>query len=840
MMNKNFIQWALAAAIVMAMPMCLISCNDDDNNLNEPEIPDEQLVQPTEDALDVTTDKSYVLYGDPSEGIGEAVCRRLKGSETAPFMAEVYVIDPSKSDELGIGVEVWKEMVQRTWSGEAAVVLTQCSYRSFYRFTVNYVLAALALKAEMNGEELDLGNYDSEHVAYEREVLANAVRNAYQMYRANHSAPGEVTEKDWAHIDQWPDEEQNAIMLDAYGFCQGNELYVMNAAVNKPDTINGQIIPPAQPETAYQWGHKADAVADWINRQGKEDAETRAGMENFRRAITRSEETTSKISDLMSAQQHEAILDYKYPCLKEPKTETDYGAIRILHKAYNAYDFGNNVEYYQVIQQISVRNDNIYHADGDKPGYPGWFKRSGDNKYDNASGAFMAQIYTKMKLEGKGTKSVMFVSPTNNNGGNSGSTTTSGSQGISFGPSGNVTFAHKSLLSATGAFNISYTQNCSWSETEAWNVQDIETRCSYGDPDGEVLWIHEGYKPRSFNDVEPSSWKNKGNLVATCTTCENVIWKVENPKDTYRLKAYFHVMAAILKTCYLDWTSAKLGLIKWENAVFEYTQCPFDISFVLNTPNRYKYTWNNAIYNYGSVQGNINRSAELRDLINSYFGDGKDVKDEDRCWGETFTTAEATKNGSQNARSLFNIFKERVFSNKQLIKAASFGGQIEFVLKPADDPDIIDNFILDLDKNYEGDIVSEIVNGFSLTFKVTKTEKEVELNRVPDVFQGELDIPESICNDQLTVTSVGYRCGANNKGITSIVIPQTVDSISSYAFYNLANLTNVHVKATIPPTMKEYAFNGSYSKAILYVPKGCKEAYANAADWKKFTNIVEE
>lgn len=846
----------MAAALVMCLPQCMTSCTDD--NIDNPVTPATQpTAEPTDDAVEVTTEKSYVLYGVPSEGIGEAVCRRLKGSETAPFMAEVYVIDPSKTDELGIGVENWKEMVRRTWNGDAAVVLTQCSYRNFYRFTVNYVLGALALKAEMNGEELDLGNYDSKHVSFEREVLANAVRNAYQMYRANHSAPGEVTEKDWAHIDQWPEEEQNAIMLDAYGFCQGNELYVMNAAVNKPDTINGQIIPVAQPETAYEWGQKADAVTDWINRQGKEDAETRAGLANFRRAITRADESsTPQIADLMKAQKHEAVLDYKYPKTGSNGYNTAYGAIKINHQVYSAYQFdasnsGSNIEYYQVRQQITVRNDKIY-------GDPGtaWYVRTGDGNYNLARGAWMHQIYTKMKLEGKGTKSIMFVSPTNKNGGTSGSTTTGGSEGISLGYSEGLSFGVTSLLTASGSFNFSKTNTVSWSNSQSWNVADIETTCDKGtnnDPN-EVRWIHNGYEPRSDRDTDGDLMKQKGNLTSTCTTDENVIWEVQHPEGTYKLKAYFHVMAAIVKI-HNNWGGGY---------AFEYSQSPFDISFVLNTPNRYKYTWSNDIYNYGSAQGNSTLSQSLRDYINEKYGSKIAPEEkENRCWGGTFTTSEATKNGSANARFIFQTFKNRVHANKQAMKAAGFGGQIEFVLKPADDPEIIESFILDLDNMYPLDLrLNQHVNGYKLTFKVTKDNEEVELESVAGDFQGVLNIP-AVIYDILKVTALGTWCCDHRYGVTEVHVPEGVKVIKEGAFYSCGSLTKlylpstiteiektvfynttlkeIHIKATTPPDLYQSNFDfDTHYDAVLYVPKGYKEAYAYANGWNEFWNIVEE
>ena len=534
----------------------------------------------------------------------------------------------------------------------------------------------------------------------------------------------------------------------------------------------------------------------------------------------------------MRAQQHEAILDYKYPTPLDLRVFTAYGAINIKHQVYSAYQFdasnsGNNIEYYQVRQQITVRNERIYNV---PPKYDFWWFRTDDGKYNRGRGCWMAQIYTKMKLEGKGTKRIMFVSPTNKNGSTSGTTTIGGSDGISLGGAGGANFGEIPGLTGGGTFNISYSHSWTWSKSTSWSVSDIETKCTWSDDNPEVLWIHNGYEPRSEEDTNNDRMTTKPMLTSTCTTDENVIWKVENPQDTYKLKAYFHVMAAIVK----------MQGRKWKTHAFDYIQNPFDISFVLNTPDRYKYTWSNAIYNYGTAQGDSKLSTDLRNYIDNKYGSGAE-KDVDRCWGETFTTSEATKNGSENARLLFQTFKNRVFADKQAIKAASFGGQIEFVLKPVDDADITESFILDLDNIYtKDDNVTEKVNGYDLTFKVTKTDKEVELSSVPEDFPGQLVIPESISNDQLTMTGLGKNCAAHNKGITSIVIPPTVASISSYAFYYLPNLIEVHIKATTPPAMGEQVFKGSYNKATLYVPKGCKNAYAHASEWCWFENIVEE
>ncbi len=148
-----------------------------------------------------------------------------------------------------------------------------------------------------------------------------------------------------------------------------------------------------------------------------------------------------------------------------------------------------------------------------------------------------------------------------------------------------------------------------------------------------------------------------------------------------------------------------------------------------------------------------------------------------------------------------------------------------------------------------------------------------------------------ICNRLTSViipnstTRIGKWAFYGCKGLTSITIPNSVTSIGDYAFNGCWNLTEVNFNAenckemgssSYPvfrgcsdlktlnignevKTLPNYAFKGcslkvvtSYCKippasnyafenysALLQVPEGTKEAYANATEWSKFTNVQE-
>ena len=100
-----------------------------------------------------------------------------------------------------------------------------------------------------------------------------------------------------------------------------------------------------------------------------------------------------------------------------------------------------------------------------------------------------------------------------------------------------------------------------------------------------------------------------------------------------------------------------------------------------------------------------------------------------------------------------------------------------------------------------------------------------------------------------SVTSIGSSAFYGCSELTSIIIPNSVTSIEYFAFYGCTGLKYIHCLSSIPPKTRWIDNNGTdysafsfdtYQNATLYVPKGSIETYKATFGWEPFKNIVEE
>ncbi len=90
-----------------------------------------------------------------------------------------------------------------------------------------------------------------------------------------------------------------------------------------------------------------------------------------------------------------------------------------------------------------------------------------------------------------------------------------------------------------------------------------------------------------------------------------------------------------------------------------------------------------------------------------------------------------------------------------------------------------------------------------------------------------------------SVTEICYCAFSGCRSLTSVTIGNSVTFIDSEAFRGCSSLTRVYCKAIVPPIIVNDTFDKVSATATLYVPTGCKAAYAAATEWSKFKTIEE-
>ena len=137
-------------------------------------------------------------------------------------------------------------------------------------------------------------------------------------------------------------------------------------------------------------------------------------------------------------------------------------------------------------------------------------------------------------------------------------------------------------------------------------------------------------------------------------------------------------------------------------------------------------------------------------------------------------------------------------------------------------------------------------------------KKMTHLIYCPITVRGGYSVPETVkslggesfsqCRELTSIVlspvlnSIGCLAFENCTGLTSISIPATVKEIGYRVFSNCTGLKSIHVesKSHIPLRKDSQVFyNVRKDSCILYVPRGSKNDYQQASQWKEFENIIE-
>ena len=704
---QNMLKAAGAFLFAVTMSAGFTACTDKDDTPVDPDPENEkELVdptpEPTEDAVAYTIDCSYAVFGNIDDEIGKAISRRLKGTPDVPSMAQLYFLDPQRGVDLGMGEEKWQELVGRTRSGEAALILSQCTFSDFYTFTKYYIQGMVELAAKQYASDDPDEKPDVSYLQAEAEQrMADALREGWEFWRKRQPNPESLTEPDWENIDSWPAELQDEVMFDAWGFHgHSNMLYVMNKNASISMSLSeedipaeeanaGEAVQEEQPMTEYRWGLKADAVARWIKEQFQGDAQTRAGMADFKRALTRADNETTSISELMSAYTKTYTFDYNY---QDPFNVSSYdninyyktisAGIDVKYTIYSAHAFGEGSnapkDYYQVKQSVTVHNEKLDSTpDGTwNHGVLWWWSATepSDDACPYSRGPWMKNFKSIMKFSGDGgTMALWDVAPGNENHQRTISSETGSSSGWSYG--GTAGYG-----AVTGSVN--YSSTISLSQAKSWSTSDLELRATYDNQSVEWYYTGQGDLCEYWSLLTQTNgysgstdgWDtcDVPNLMKnTCTVEHEALMMVTNPTGQYKLTADLDIMSAVI--CATENYKIVTGLFSskwvcryWANIYHDLHSMEIDLPEM----DRYKYKWHMFVTSYGPLTtdtSKLNFETWLKDKVESWLGN--------------FDTAEASENGSNNAIATFMDAMKSLGNMKSAIKAYSGAGTYKFVLQ---------------------------------------------------------------------------------------------------------------------------------------------------------------
>ena len=88
------------------------------------------------------------------------------------------------------------------------------------------------------------------------------------------------------------------------------------------------------------------------------------------------------------------------------------------------------------------------------------------------------------------------------------------------------------------------------------------------------------------------------------------------------------------------------------------------------------------------------------------------------------------------------------------------------------------------------------------------------------------------------ITTVAEYICFNCKSLTSLTLPSTTANVGYRAFSYCEKLTEIHCKATTPPTLEQYAFEDVVTGRKIYVPQNSIEAYKAADGWSDFADQI--
>ena len=667
----NFVLFCKAILMIF-MVASLTACKDDEPvNYGDLEFEIEEYSIPTEDALNVVSDLPAYVFSYSYQNFGAAFVNRLQNrvavvnEETIQDLATVVL----HSSQLKGMTDEWEVILAQLLLGRNIIII-EPTIDDFKFFCSVITATYVALNETEDGQELltELDIIpDARQVLEAFYEMCSDPSNIDSMFVLDSDNGGVFAEaiairgNDFHIIDRMQGEAISETTFEYLADDKGTTEIIEN-----PEDENSENTTPSQEITPYMYGVFADMLTQWINEHDydiilDEEVRSRALFDLNTRA---SDTNKYSLEDISTVQKVQYTISASSPYEVGPELP-----VTVSFEICSVYMENEDCDYYCIYKNILSYNQILDCGPSGTNKKREWrthpnfgrvvrkFMGSDEWVMYQYYGPFMRNIESRSKchvdnedvennfntdkIESAPGVRIEKYSPKNSIG------SVDKTDSFSYGFDGGLCAAKQP--SANLGFSVS------WDTSTKQSIDDLDIISSTNNGTTEWKYIGQNLPESYYNLVLPTSHSEAPSIMRRqCEVDQSWIWRVPNPKGSYRLYD-----ETVVSTCLMYFNDKNFK----SNTEYVTTKTTTDISFLMMPPPRSRQTWMMNVSPY---------SDELNSML---------AMTHNRFWkrdNHEFVLNDATDDSRITIEQFINDFRQDLDNKRHSWKNRNFKGTFTF------------------------------------------------------------------------------------------------------------------------------------------------------------------